>query len=89
MVCIANCVESFVFKKLLLVGMKKMLENMRNKLKNKKTYLVGISAIIGAVIAWLNNAIDTNKLIELVVEAILAMTLRAGIAKVDNSLKVQ
>jgi len=60
---------------------KVMLESIREKLSGKKTYLVAIIGILGAVSAWVSGSIDTTKLIELTIEAILAATIRAGVAK--------
>lgn len=58
-----------------------MLDNVRTFLSGKKTYLVALASILGAVIAWVGGTIDTATLLKTIVELILAMTLRAGIGK--------
>lgn len=59
----------------------KMVENIKEMLSGKKTYLVALSGIIGAILAFSNGQIDATKAIELIIEAILACTVRAGITK--------
>ncbi len=55
-----------------------MLDKIRQVLAGKKTYLVGIVTIIGVLITW----VETGELNwNLLMTTILAMTLRAGIAK--------
>ena len=51
---------------------------MKEWLKGKKTFLVGLSAILGAVIAWVNGG-DAGSCIQAVITAVLAMTVRAGV----------
>lgn len=58
-----------------------MIENFRNGLAGKKTYLVAVAAILGAVISFSNGDIDATKALELGIEAVLACTLRAGMGK--------
>lgn len=54
---------------------------LKDWLSGKKTYLVMISGIISALIAWINGAIDTMKFVELLFAAIATMTVRAGVTK--------
>jgi hypothetical protein len=54
------------------------MNKFRVWLSGKKTYLVSLSTILSAIILWVNGADLDYKLI---IEAILAMTLRAGISK--------
>ena len=56
------------------------MESIRLKLSGWKTYLTSIAAIIGVVVAWSNNAMTTADAIQAIVTAVLAMTVRAGIA---------
>lgn len=49
------------------------------KLDGIKTYIVGVAAILTAVGAYLNHAIDLTTLIQSVFTAIGAMTIRHGI----------
>lgn len=50
-------------------------------LKGKKTYIVGISAIVAALASYATGNIESSEMIKLIVAAILAMTMRAGITK--------
>ena len=56
-----------------------MLENIREKLRGKKTYVVGIGSIIGLVVAWTQGAVTTPDFIQGVITAVLGMTIRAGV----------
>jgi hypothetical protein len=58
-----------------------MLENIRTFLAGKKTYLVALSAILGVVISWINGSVENAEAIKLIVDALLAMTIRAGVSK--------
>lgn len=50
-------------------------------LKGKKTYCVAIAAIAAAVAAYSSDAMTAKELVEAIVGAVLAMTIRAGVAK--------
>jgi len=50
-------------------------------LKGKKTYLVAISTIIGAIASYASGTIEVGEMIKIIVAAIMAMTIRAGITK--------
>ena len=52
---------------------------MRTWLQGKKTYIVGIGAIVAAVVAYTQGTIDGTQAVEAIVGAILAMTIRAGV----------
>ncbi len=52
-------------------------------LAGKKTYLVAVGAILAAVVAWSQGTMDTTQLVEAVITAVLAMTIRAGVAKAE------
>ena len=58
-----------------------MFEKFRGALAGSKTYLVSVGAIIAALIAYASNQIEVAEMIRLIIEAILAITIRAGIAK--------
>lgn len=58
----------------------KMLAKIKEFLTGRKTYLVGIAAIIGVLIAYANGTMEAMEAIKAIVEAILAMTIRAGVA---------
>ena len=71
--------ENFILK---IGGVSKMIENIKNALSGKKTYLVALVTIIGGVITWVSGSINTADLIQLIVTAILGCTVRAGVSKV-------
>jgi hypothetical protein len=54
---------------------------MLNWLQGKKTYLVALAAILTAVVAWLNGAIDVVTLVQTIFAALGGAALRAGVAK--------
>ena len=58
-----------------------MFDKIKKLLEGKKTYLTAISAIIGALIGFANGTIDAGVAIQIIITAILGMTLRAGITK--------
>lgn len=49
-------------------------------LKGYKTYILGGVTIIGAVATWLVGDISLDQAVQLVVPALLGMTIRHGIA---------
>ena len=53
-------------------------------LKNKKSYIVGSGAILTAIGACLSGTIDVTTMIEAIFAGVALMTLRAGIAKVNE-----
>jgi len=59
------------------------MNKVQGFLKGKKTYLVALAAIVGVAIAWSQQDISNMDAIKAVVEAILACTIRAGIAKAE------
>lgn len=58
-----------------------MIEKLRNILSGGKTYLVCIGAIVTALVAFANGGIDVIGLGQAIFAAVVAMTMRAGIAK--------
>ena len=60
---------------------KKMLDNLRKKISGKKTYLVAVVGMLGAVLAWVNGSVETTEMVNTVIGCILSMTIRSGIAK--------
>ena len=73
-------------RKILEIVLKKALKKVftmkvKEWLSGKKTYLICIGTILGAVISWVSGEIELGKMIEIIVAAIIAITLRAGIAK--------
>ena len=59
---------------------KLVLNKIRGYLKGKKTYIVAVTGILGAITAWLNGAIESTKMLELVIECIMGVTIRSGIS---------
>lgn len=55
------------------------ITNLLAKLNGLKTYIIGVAAILTALGAFLNGALDTKGLVEAVYAAITAMTLRHAI----------
>lgn len=55
------------------------LNEVRDYLKGKKTYLVALATILGLVVAWSTNEVDTVTAVQGIVTAILASTIRDGI----------
>ena len=57
------------------------MKSAQDWLAGKKTYLVGIAAILGAVIAWASGEVDLPATVAAITAAIMGMTMRAGVAK--------
>ena len=57
------------------------MNKIREILAGKKTYLVCAATIIGGLIAFADSKADVFQTLQLVVTAIIGVTLRAGIAK--------
>lgn len=64
-----------------------MVEKIRAWLAGKKTYLVAASAVIAALIAFANGAVNILGLIEAVLAALGLTTLRAAVSKIIEALK--
>ena len=60
-------------------GKSKMVENIREKLAGKKTYIVALGMLVAAVVQWIADN-DLTKLIDNAMKAIAFMTVRAAIA---------
>lgn len=58
------------------------VEKIRSAIAGKKTYLVAAAAILGVVIAWSAGQVKDFDAVKLIVDAVLAVTIRAGVAKV-------
>ena len=55
------------------------MNNLREWLKGKKTYLVCVVAILAAVITWASGDAGTLNTVKMILAAIGGITLRAGI----------
>ncbi len=56
-------------------------------LQGKKTYLVGLGAIVAAVTAWSGDTMNDTQAIEAIVAALVAMFIRAGVTTEVKNLK--
>lgn len=81
-----NLIKKFILNQIIgyVVNKKevsKMLSKVRDFLSGRKTYLVAFSAILGVIIAWTNGSMSDIETVKAIIEAILAVTIRAGIQK--------
>lgn len=58
------------------------ISDFRQWLKGKKTYLICAGAIIAVVIVWGDGDMTHYEAIKAIFEAVVGMTIRAGISKV-------
>lgn len=58
------------------------MERIRLWLSGKKTYLTGVAGILTALAGWSAGTIDAGALVNAIMIALQAMTLRAAVAKV-------
>lgn len=56
------------------------LDQLRDVLRGRKTYLVAIAAIATALAAFAGGTITDTELVRTIYEAVAACTIRAGIA---------
>jgi hypothetical protein len=59
----------------------KTLQALKAGLAGYKTYLIAAAAVIGVAISWAEGNTETAEAVKLITAALLAMTVRAGIAK--------
>jgi len=81
-----NIIEKFILKLIIKKisankGVIVMFDKFKESLQGKKTYLIAVSGILAVLIAWSNGSIETTEAIRGIIEAILAITIRSGIAK--------
>ena len=55
--------------------------SIREWLKGKKTYMLGVSAILGALVAYGTGEYELGKTVEVVVAALMVIFVRAGVTK--------
>ena len=65
----------------LIVKEMPVFKNIQLWLSGKKTYVVAVSGILTAVVAWSQGAIDTAQLVAALFAAVGTMTTRAAVAK--------
>ena len=56
------------------------MDKIREWLKGKKSYILGVSAILAAVVSWSTGALDAKEAIGTIMAALMSMSLRAGSA---------
>ena len=59
----------------------KLLKKIKDFISGYKTYIVCVTAIVGALVAWSEGAISTFELYQAILAAIAGITLRAGMKK--------
>jgi len=59
------------------------MSDVKSFLAGKKTYLVSIAGIIGAVIAYSQNEITLGTLLQMVLTALSASALKSAVKKVE------
>ena len=57
-----------------------LMENIMFGLEGKKTYITGIITIVGAIAGILTNSVPLPDGIQLVITAVMGMTIRSGIS---------
>lgn len=57
------------------------MDKIRQALQGWKTYLVAAGAIIAVAISWAEGTVPTDEAVKLLTAAVLACTIRAGVAK--------
>ena len=61
------------------------METIRNALQGWKTYIVGLIAILSVLATFADGRCEIGTVIQTIATSILAMTLRAGVQKVQNA----
>lgn len=51
-----------------------------------KTYIIGGLTILGTIGGWLGGTIEPNAAIQLIITALLGMTIRSGVSSVGKQL---
>jgi hypothetical protein len=60
------------------------MTKVKQFLSGKKSYLICVAAIAGALLAWVNGEIGNHETVTAIVAAIYGITLRAGVRKSGN-----
>lgn len=58
------------------------MSKIKDWLKGKKTYIICAIAILGVAVAWSEGNLADGDAIKAIFEAVVGMTIRAGISKV-------
>jgi hypothetical protein len=56
-------------------------------LQGKKTYVVGVGAIVAAIVAWTTGSIPQSQAIEAIIAAVMGMLLRSGMNNAVKSIE--
>lgn len=70
---------NFVVRYFLDYVRREKVEKIREALKGYKTIFLAIGAIVTVIVAWSNGAMETVEAIKAIIEALFAVTIRAGI----------
>jgi len=62
----------------------KMLEGLKSKMDGYKVYIASVAGILGAIASWQAGAITAEKAIEVIWIAIIAMSGRNAISKLEK-----
>lgn len=62
----------------------KFILDYKEWLQGKKTYLLGLFAVLYGVSGYYLGQLDSNIALQFIWGGLTAMTIRAGISKVDN-----
>lgn len=69
------------------------MDTLRTWLQGKKTYVVGVGAIVATIVAWSQGTLDNAQAVQAVVAALMGMFLRAGVdnavAKVADAKRIE
>ena len=65
------------------------METVRKTLQGWKTYIVGIIAILSVLVTFADGSCEIGTVIQTVATSVLAMTVRAGVQKVQDTAEAE
>lgn len=63
------------------------ITKIKTILQGYKTYLVGVGAIIAAILAFIGGEMDIVATVQSIIAAVMTMTVRAGVATAAKAIK--
>ena len=83
-------IRKFIRRKLLGIIAGKIekepfMQAIKDWISGYKTYILMVTAIIGAIVAWSSGDLTLIQMIEAIIAALGGITLRAGIKKVEKA----
>ena len=63
------------------------METITLWLRGKKTFIVGIGAVVAVVVAWSVGEMEAQQAIEAIVAALMGMFIRAGVTNEAKKVK--